>query len=181
MYHKQWTGAVQKAVELPNWVQWSHHSEGKTHCEECLKLDGCWFQKEKAPPCPHHPFCHCTLDPIEYSVVLANAAAHSDYSKFDPYLFDPENFYQHGKNRTFESWGYSVADSRWLQNEIERQAHEKYLVGDYKLGLLDQWGQRINIRVELPKKDGIGNVSFITGWTVQPRGQIKLNTPYGGK
>ena len=181
MYYKQRIGTVQKAAELTSWVQWSHHSEGKTHCEECLKLDGCWFQKEKAPPCPHHPFCHCTLEPIDYAFALANASTYSDFSKFDPYLFDPENFYQHGKNRAFESWGYSVSDSRWLQNEIERQAHEKYLVGDYKLGLLDQWGQRINIRVEISRKDGIENVSFITGLTVQSRGQIKLNTPYGGK
>lgn len=183
MYYKRCTGilGVRKSGNVSNWVQWTHHAEGKTHCAECLMLDGCWFAEGNTPSWPHHPFCHCTLDPIEYTFVLANAAAHSDYSKFDPYLFDPENFYQHGKNRAFERWGYSVMDSRWLQNEIERQAYEKYLVGDYKLGLLDQWGQRINIRVEIPRNDGIENVSFITGWTVQPRGQIKLNTPYGGK
>ena len=50
-------------------------------------LDGCWFMEGKAPPCPHHPYCHCTLDPVPYAVVLMNAASYRDYSKFDPYLF----------------------------------------------------------------------------------------------
>ena len=48
-------------------------------------LDGCWFQEENAPSCPHHPYCHCTLDPIPYAVVLMNTTSYSDYSKFDPY------------------------------------------------------------------------------------------------
>lgn len=67
MYYRQCFGTIQKGAGLPSWVKWTHHSEGKTHCEACLKLDGCWFQKEKAPPCPHHPYCHCTLEPIDYA------------------------------------------------------------------------------------------------------------------
>ena len=60
------------------------------------------------------------MEPIDYLVVLMNAYTYSDYSKFDPYLFDPHNFYKHGKNKAFESWGYSVGDAKWLQAEIER-------------------------------------------------------------
>lgn len=183
MYYKCSTGAilVQKSTDFPDWVQWTHHSEGKTHCEECLMLDGCFFTEDAHPPCPHHPYCHCTLEPIDYALVLRNATAHSDYSKFDPYLFDPENTYGHGKNRAFESWGYSVSDSIWLKNEIEKQALEKYLSGDYTLGKLDRRGQRINIRVTIPRKDESSSVSFITGWMIMPNGKLKLNTPYGGK
>ena len=146
-----------------------------------MRLDDCWFQKEKAPLCPHHPYCHCTLDPIPYAVVLMNTTSYSDYSKFDPYLFDPENTYRHGKNRAFESWGYSVSDSTWLKNQIEKQALEKYLSGDYTLGKLDRRGQRIDIRVTIPRKGKSGSVSFITGWMLMPNGKLKLNTPYGGK
>ena len=113
--------------------------------------------------------------------VLANAAANSNYTKFDPYLFDPENVYQHGKNKAFENWGYTVKDAKWLQGEIERQAREKYVSDKYTLGKLDIRGQRINIRVTLPRKDGSGDVSFITGWMVLPNGKLKLNTPYRGK
>ena len=181
MYYKQCFSTIQKGAGLPSWVQWTHHSEGKTHCEECLILDGCWFLEGNAPPCPHHPYCHCTLDPIPYVMVLMNATSYSDYRKFDPYLFDPENTYRHGKNRAFESWGYSVLDSVWLKNEIEKQALKKYLSGDYTLGKLDRRGQRINIRVTIPRKDGSVSVSFITGWMIMPNGKLKLNTPYGGK
>ena len=81
----------------------------------------------------------------------------------------------------FESWGYSVDDSQWLQKEFERQALDKYVSGEYQLGVLDKFGQRIHIRIEIPRKNSTEKVSFYTGWMVHPGGQIKLNTPYGGK
>lgn len=183
MYYKRCTGIIpaRESDVFPDWVRWTHHAEGKTHCEECLKLDGCYFTASNHPPCPHHPFCHCTLEPLDYAVVLRNASAYSDYRKFDPYLFDPENFYQHGKNREFESWGYTVSDSQWLKDEMERQAREKYIAGDYLLGKLNKEGQRISIRIVIPRKNGPGMISFITGWMAKPNGQLSLNTPYGGK
>ena len=49
------------------------------------------------------------------------------------------------------------------------------------MGKLDIRGQRINIHVTIPRKDGSSDVSFITGWMVLPNGKLKLNTPYGGK
>ena len=64
---------------------------------------------------------------------------------------------------------------------MERQAREKYIIGDYVLGRLDVFGQRIKITIEIPKRTGEGTVSFISGWMVQPKGELKLNTPYGGK
>ena len=57
----------------------------------------------------------------------------------------------------------------------------KYVSGDYTLGKLNEKGQRINIRIDLDRKDGSGTVSFISDWMVQPNGALKLNTPYGGK
>ena len=121
IYNKQWVKST-----APRWVKWTHHLEGKTHCDMCLKLDGCWFLEDKSPMCPHHLFCHCTLDPIDYAAVLMYATTYREYSKFDPYLFDPDNFYKHGKNKAFENWGYTVDDARWLQAEIEKKALEKY-------------------------------------------------------
>ena len=181
-YNKQWVAllVIQKSA-APGWVKWTHHSEGKTHCDVCLKLDGCWFLESKSPVWPHHPFCHCTLDPIDYAEVLMHAKTYSEYSKFDPYLFDPDNVYKHGKNRAFESWGYTVDDARWLQAEIEKQVLEKYIAGDYALGKLNKYGQRINIKVTIQRKGGTSEVSFTTGWMVKPNGKLKLNTPYGGK
>lgn len=175
------TVLVQKSADFPGWVQWMHHSEGKMHCDECMKLDGCFFLQNKHLPCPHHPYCHCTLEPVDYSVVLMNAEAHSEYSKYDPYLFDPENFYRHGKDLAFEKWGHTLKDADWLQKELERQAIEKYLSGEYMLGKLDRNGQRASIRVAIPRRDKEGSVSFITGWMIMPNGKLKLNTPYGGE
>lgn len=42
MFYKRCTGSIllRKSEEDPEWVQWTHHNEGKTHCEECLRLDG---------------------------------------------------------------------------------------------------------------------------------------------
>ena len=100
MYFKRWVTKqiLQKLSSLPLWVCWTHHNEGNTHCEDCLRLDGCWFEGDNTPIIPHHPHCHCTLDPIDYSLVEANAAAYSDYSKFDPYLFNTKNGYTHNSD-----------------------------------------------------------------------------------
>ena len=80
----------------------------------------------------------------------------------------------------FESWGYNISDSTWLQNEFEKQAIDKYVSGEYTLGKLDAKGQRISIRIQIPRKDTQQAVSFLTGWMVYPTGQIRLTTPYGG-
>ena len=183
MYYKRSKGKllIHKLAEILQWFRWTHHSEGKTHCEECLKLDGCWFPNGKIPQWPHHPFCHCTLDPIDYSIVLMNAVAQSDYSKFDPYLFNTSGLYTHTKEKLFAQWGYNVDDARWLQAEIERQGLEKYVAGEYQLGKLNDKGQRISIRVTIPRRDNGENVSFLTGWMIYPNGKIQLTTPYGGK
>ena len=144
-------------------------------------LDGCFFTEDAHPPCPHHPYCHCTLDPIDYALILTNAAAHSDYSKFDPYLFNTTGTYPHNKEKLFKAWGYTIDDAHWLQAELERQAREKYISGEYILGKLNKDGQRISIRIEIPRKDGTGTVSFLSGWMVYPNGKLRLITPYGGK
>jgi len=59
--------------------------------------------------------------------------ANSDYGKFIPYLFNTNGAYTHNKEKLFKEWGYSAEDSSWLQGEIERQAREKYILGEYQL------------------------------------------------
>ena len=175
--------AFKKAAKTTGtkWVEWSHKKKGKSHCDTCLKLDKCWFLEEKMPEIPQHFFCHCKTVPIDYLRVANDATANSDYSKFDPYLFNRDNTYRHNKQQMFESWGYTIEDSACLQRIIEEQGKEKYIIGEYTLGKLNEYGQRINVRVEIPRKDKEGMVSFITGWKVCPNGHIQLVTPYGGK
>ena len=65
--------------------------------------------------------------------------------------------------------------------EIEKQALEKYINGEYTLGKLNDKGQRFSIKIEIPRKDTGNKVSFVTGWMVYPNGHIQLTTPLGGK
>lgn len=183
MYNKQCIGVllVQKTENAPRWVVWIHEPTSKYPCFECLQLNGCWFTQDNAPCIPHHENCHCRLEAIDYLTVLQNASTYSNYRKFDPYLFDPNDFYNHGKNKVFESWGYTVDDAKWLQKEMEQQAREKYISGNYELGKLNVFGQRINIVIEIPRKDKYETATFISGWMVEPNGKLKLTTPYGGK
>ena len=165
---------------VPAWVEWEHVTMGMTHCPVCLKLDGCWFADETKPMLPQHPRCHCQANPLSFSRVLSEAKATSAYSKFDPYLFNTKGEYTHTKEKLFASWGYSVDDAVWLQGELEQQALDKYVLGEYKLGKLNDKGQRISIRVEIPRKNKQEMISFVTGWMVYPNGQIQMTTPYGG-
>ena len=109
---------------------------------------------------------------------LANASVNSTYSKFDVYLFNTEGKYNYNKAKLFWDWGYDVDDIPWMKAEWERQSYEKYLAGKYKLNLLDEWGQRINIQIEIPRKDTGEIVSFMSGWLVMPNGKLQLATPY---
>lgn len=171
-----------KAIPLePQWNKWIHRNLSDKHCEECLKLHKCWFAKWETPKWPHHDFCHCILEDIPYTKVMYNCTADSAYSKFDPYLFDTKGVYGHGKEKMFNSWGYSVADSQYLKEEIEKQGLQKYIYGEYTLGKLNKDGQRINIVIEIERKDKKGTVTFVSGWMVYPNGHIQLTTPYGGK
>ncbi len=183
MQEKAFQSTFRGALGLSNteWVQWVHRQYGKSHCETCLKLDNCWFLDDKKPKLPQHFFCHCITENVPYETVKREAVSVADYSKFDPYLFNSSHTYTHNKEKMFESWGYTVVDAAWMQAEIGRQGQEKYVQGEYELGLLNAQGQRINIRVEIPRKDGSGTVSFVTGWMVYPEGKIRLVTPYGGK
>ena len=171
----------EQPLKIPEWYKQVHQNLSESHCQECLKLNGCWFEKENTPNWPHHQFCRCMLEYVPYHNILTKSSAVCPYSKFDPYLFDPNNFYKHGKSHMLESWGYSIKDSQYLADEIKKQGLRKYVKGDYKLGLLNNYGQRINIRVEIPNRNHGGTVSFLTGWMVHPNGEITLNTPYGGK
>ena len=81
----------------------------------------------------------------------------------------------------FESWGYSIIDSEELKNTIEKQAQLSYSVGEYNLSKLNEYGQRINVVIELKRKNTNEYVLFVSGWMVYPNGKIALTTPYGGK
>lgn len=175
-----------------NWVKWVHektqpaesNAEKSTnvikgtfskHCAMCLNLNGCCFVANKCPPKPLHPNCHCyTID-----ILSITAKAECPIEKIRDYIFS--ELKSNGKKELFESWGYSIINSEEIKKEIEKQTQRAYSVGDYELGKLNDYGQRISIEITLKRLDKNERVSFLTGWMVYPNGRIVLTTPYGGK
>ncbi|MDE6275234.1 MAG: hypothetical protein K2M75_01705 [Clostridia bacterium] len=141
----------------------------------CRNVNGCCFPKNNKPKYPLHPNCHCFLIDIPKPKITVECPER----KFIEYIFAAKGKVN-GKMQMFMDWGYSKIDSKYLLKELERQAKEKYSNGNFILGLLNEYGQRISIPTELERKNGKGKVSFLSGWMVYPDGNIQNTTPYGG-
>ena len=118
---------------------------------------------------------------VDNSVILTELSIASvDSRKFSEYIF--KDGAAPGKGKVFRNLGYSIKDSKLLAEIYQKQGAAKYMSGDYTLGKLDNYGQRINIEIELP---GIGNyaekISYVnSGWMIKSDGSISLNTPFSG-
>ena len=145
------------------------------HCAICRNVNGCCFPKNNKPKYPLHPNCHCFIIDIAKRKITVECPVR----KFKEYIFAAKGK-ENGKMQMFKDWGYDITDSIDLVEELERQAKEKYSNGDFILGLLNEYGQRISVLTELERKDGKGKVKFLTGWMVYPDGNIQNTTPYGG-
>lgn len=110
-------------------------------------------------------------------MLIMTASAECPIEKFGKYIFADGN----NKKQLFELWVYDIIDSEYLQQEFIKQARLAYAVGDYTLGMLNEYGQRINITIVLKRKNQDTQVTFRSGWLVYPNGKIILTTPYGGK
>lgn len=109
-----------------------------------------------------------------------NAIVDVPVEKFQDYIF--KDGATHGKNVIYEDLGYGKNDSEYLVNLYKKQAMKKYESGEYTLGKLDQYGQRITIEIELK---GIGKssdkISYLkSGWMIESDGSISLNIPFSG-
>ena len=173
------------------WVKWIHpgSSPAKTvaekknyaensvlngrHCARCLNMNGCCFVKGNCPENPLHEHCHCHYEEIGTIEVQTK----SSIEKYTKYIFDNEK--NKGKKELLEKWGYSVFDSNFLKEEIEKQSRLSMQCGEYELGSLDGYGQRINVVIHLKRKDTGEEVTFVAGWMVYPDGKVVLTTPYG--
>ena len=120
------------------------------------------------------------IDRIMPVAKVVSPAANAPLAKFEDYIFKPGA--THGKNKIFESLGYGREHSQELAKLYEKQASEKFARGEYTLGIKDQYGQRINIEIELPGTGSAsGKTSYLkSGWMIKPDGSISLNTPFSG-
>lgn len=146
------------------------------HCMECTALSGCYF-KDDILRCPEHPR-HTNCDCEKINTRAPRAVAYCDINKFTGYIFS-DKYASNGKRDLFEQLGFTDQDSEFLKSEYERQAREKYISGNYRLGKIDSNGPRMNIEINFAHPDR-GLVSFVSGWMIRPNGQITCNTPLGG-
>ncbi|WP_423751940.1 DUF6883 domain-containing protein [Heliobacterium chlorum] len=88
----------------------------------------------------------------------------------------------HGKDVVFKNLGYTKETADDLIKIYQEQATQKYAKGEYTLGKNDQYGQRIDIEIELPRiGDATGETSYLkSGWMIKEDGSITLNTPFSG-
>ncbi|MCM1194775.1 MAG: hypothetical protein NC332_02455 [Firmicutes bacterium] len=184
-----------KALSLFNnsgWVKWIHegtspaytqqqkeynveYASKSNHCAKCLNINGCCFPKNNMPGYPLHPNCHCKIVPISN----IKFSTKCKIEKFSTNIFNPQ--IPNGKKQLFEELGYGTIDSEYLVECFCQQAQDKYSSGDFVLNKLDDYGQRININISIPSKNGKTVYTFRTGWMVYPEGEIQLVTVYGGK
>ena len=52
---------------------------------------------------------------------------------------------------------------------------QEYCKSNYKLGKLNEKGQRINVTIRFEKKGQ--SIRFDSGWMVRPFGKLTINTP----
>jgi len=163
-------------------------------CPMCRGLDGGIIGLTIPPYMdpPIHTNCRCFTIPYELTEAEKRlyekgengdegaGKATVDSRKFSEYVF--KDGAAHGKDAVFKNLGYSAKDSELLAQIYQEQGAAKYASGNYTLGKLDDFGQRINIEIELY---GIGNAagktSYInSGWIIRPDDTISLNTPFSG-
>ena len=113
--------------------------------------------------------------------VIRNGNVSADMRKFTEYIF--KDGAAPGKDVVYKNLGYSMENSEALTKNYIEQAMTKYKNGQYKInGEPTQYGQKINIEIELPGiGDAAGNTSYLkSGWMIRPDGSITLNTPFSG-
>lgn len=121
--------------------------------------------------------CKCQIIQIDNPIPNVTAFAECDINKFAGYVFSDK--YKDGKKEIFESWGYSILDSKFLQEEFKKQALEKYCKGEYKFKGIGYRCVKIEIIIELRANNGkIQRIK--TGWVVESNGLIRLSTPNSG-
>ena len=163
------------SLKEDDWVEWI--SQLNNWRDDCDKFNGCHFILKQMPRYPQHPNCQCRLEKIENPIPNITANANCDIRKFTDYIFSDK--YDDDKKDLFENWGYTIADSAYLQQLFVSQTLQKYCKGDYIYKGAGKFYAHIEIVIEVPAKSG-KSYRVKTGWAVLPKGEIKLTTPFSG-
>ena len=129
------------------------------------------------PKYPQHPNCQCRLEKIAKPIPYITANATCDIRKFTGYIFDEGK--NKGKKELFESWGYTIGDSEYLQQLYISQAIKKYCDGEYQYAGVNDYAAKISITITLSNQEGVQQY-VNTIWKLKGKGEIELITPYSG-
>lgn len=163
------------SLKEDDWIEWI--AQENDWQDDCDKFDGCYFIKKQMPRYPQHINCQCRLEKIANPIPNVTAKANCDIRKFTEYIFNEKN--NKGKKEIFEGLGYTIKDSAYLQQLYISQALQKYCKGDYIFKGINPYYARIEIVLDIPEKNGeIQKIK--TGWTLLPKGEIRLSTPFTG-
>ncbi len=163
------------SLKEDGWVQWK--AQKNDWYDNCDKFNECYFIVKQMPEYPQHIKCQCTLKKIDKPIPNITAKATCDIRKFTEYVFHETK--NKGKKALFESWGYTVDDSEYLQNLFTSQAIQKYCNGDYIYKGTNDYSVRIEIVIDISTKDG-RTLRIKSGWSLRSKGQINLATPFSG-
>ena len=163
------------ALKEDDWIEWI--AQPNDWQDNCDKFNGCYFIVKQIPKYPQHPNCRCQPKKIAKPIPNITAKATCDISKFTDYLFSDK--YDDGKKELFESWGYTIEDSEYLQQLYISQAIQKYCDGEYQYVGVNDYCAKISITIKLTNQDGIEQ-HINTIWKLKPKGEIELVTPYSG-
>ncbi len=162
------------SLKEDDWIEWM--AQPNDWQDDCDKFNGCYFIVKQMPKYPQHPNCRCRLEKIAKPIPYITANATCDIRKFTEYVFSDK--YDDGKKELFESWGHTIKDSEYLQQLYVSQAIQKYCNGEYVYKGVEYY-VRIEIVIELPINNG-GVQRIKTGWSLLPKGEIKMATPFSG-
>ena len=145
--------------------------------DDCDKFNGCYFIVKQMPKYPQHLRCQCRLEKIAKPIPYITANATCDIRKFMGYIFDEGK--NKGKKELFESWGYTIEDSEYLQQLYISQAIKKYCDGEYQYAGVNDYAAKISITITLINQEGVQQY-VNTIWKLKGKGEIELITPYSG-
>ncbi len=158
-----------------DWVEWI--AQKNDFLDNCDKLDRCYFIVKHMPAFPQHVNCRCRLEKIAKPIPNVTAKPYADIRKFTEYVFREKG--NRGKKELFENWGYTVEDSEYLKELFLSQAIEKYCNGEYEYKGMGGYYPRIETVIELKTKNQ-KELQIKTGWSLLPKGEIKMSTPFSG-
>lgn len=129
------------------------------------------------PKYPQHPNCMCRLEKIAKPIPYITAKATCSIRKFTGYVFSDK--YDDGKKEVFEGWGYTIADSAYLQQLYISQAVQKYCRGEYQYTGTNNYSAKISIEIVIKNQGGKAQ-KVNTIWELGKKGEPALITPYSG-